>query len=98
MANNGLQPVNFFLAIFPSVVCVALVSIRIWMRSKQRLLGVGKESKCPALHHKTDSVLRRLSTSTCDGNTIMRSTERPTDECMRIAGSESDLIVHNIWM
>lgn len=98
MANNGLQPVNLFLAIFPSVVCVALVSIRIWMRSKQRLLGVGKESKCPALHYKADSVFRRLSLSTCNGNATMQSTQKSTDECMRVTGFEYDLIVHNIWM
>jgi hypothetical protein len=57
MVSNGLQPVNLLLAIFPSVVCVALVSIRIWMRTKQRLLGIGKDRKCPVSHNEADSIL-----------------------------------------
>lgn len=42
MANKGLQPVNLFLAIFPSVCCVMIVSVRIVLRLKGGRLGVGE--------------------------------------------------------
>ncbi|KAF2996920.1 hypothetical protein E8E13_006065 [Curvularia kusanoi] len=40
MVNKGLQPVNLVLAILPGVICVPIVSVRIWMRLRQQLLGV----------------------------------------------------------
>jgi hypothetical protein len=46
MASKGLQPVCLFLAIFPSVLCVILVSIRVWTRTRKKLFGLGE---CPSI-------------------------------------------------
>jgi hypothetical protein len=47
MANKGLQPVCLFLAIFPSIFCVGLVAIRIFMRLRKDKLGIGKPINTP---------------------------------------------------
>ncbi|KAF2127168.1 hypothetical protein P153DRAFT_344544 [Dothidotthia symphoricarpi CBS 119687] len=42
MVNTGLQPVCLFIAIFPSALCVLIVSIRVWTRLKKRQYGIGE--------------------------------------------------------
>lgn len=42
MVDQGLQPTALFLAIFPSILCVVIVSVRVWMRWRKKLLGIGK--------------------------------------------------------
>ena len=42
MANKGLQPVCLFLATFPSITCVVVVTVRVWMRTRAKLFGLGR--------------------------------------------------------
>ncbi|KAH7068481.1 hypothetical protein FB567DRAFT_457275 [Paraphoma chrysanthemicola] len=42
MLNRGLQPLCIVLAILPSVLCVLLVSFRIWTRWRGRKYGIGR--------------------------------------------------------
>lgn len=42
MSSKGLQSVKLFLAIFPSIICRGIVSLRVFIRLKGGKLGAGE--------------------------------------------------------
>lgn len=59
MADKGLQPVCLFLAVFPSLLCIVIVSVRLWTRARKKLFGLGGCSSKMGVESEADNMTQQ---------------------------------------